>query len=245
MKLESGGPAVRSSTVLTTPADLLARPAPLGLGDARVRVASSLADLTRRPDPQAAWIVPSFQLVDELVRRGVDSSHVLVVDPLLLRSPELSTAVFSYGDVLVPGAPHRFPGRDLVVVPTYNERECLPIVLAQIPRFLHCDVLVVDDGSPDGTGELADRIAAEQPFVHVLHRTRKQGLGKAYVAGFRWGLERGYDRLYEMDADQSHAPWDLPRLAFASQTADLVIGSRDVKGCDTRGWSWKRGLLSR
>ncbi|MCB9880594.1 MAG: polyprenol monophosphomannose synthase [Planctomycetes bacterium] len=114
-----------------------------------------------------------------------------------------------------------------------------------VRRFCAVDVLVVDDNSPDGTGDLADRIAAENDDVFVLHREEKRGLGPAYVAGFQWGLERGYERLFEMDCDFSHAPWDLPRLAAASADADLVIGSRYVKGGATEGWTLSRRLLSR
>lgn len=108
------------------------------------------------------------------------------------------------------------------------------------------DVLVVDDGSPDGTGEIADRLAAGEPRVHVMHRTEKAGLGAAYRAGFRWGLERDYDVLLEMDADGSHRPVDLaPMLAAAGTGADLVIGSRWVPGGGVVNWPWYRRLISR
>jgi dolichol-phosphate mannosyltransferase len=118
----------------------------------------------------------------------------------------------------------------LVVIPTYNEREnlprAIPMALAAV-EALH--ILVVDDGSPDGTGEVADRLArASGGRVHVLHRTQKEGLGKAYLAGFRWGLDRGYGRICEMDADLSHPPDRLPAMVEASRTHDFVIGSRYV-----------------
>ena len=113
--------------------------------------------------------------------------------------------------------------RPLVVTPTYDERENLPHlveqVLAQVP---HAHLLVVDDGSPDGTGELADALAAADPRVHVLHRTSKDGLGRAYLAGFRWALARDYTHVCEMDADLSHRPQDLPRLLQAAAIADGV-----------------------
>jgi dolichol-phosphate mannosyltransferase len=141
--------------------------------------------------------------------------------------------------------PHTPPWRTLVVVPTYNEKDNLEPLLRAIHAFVDVDVLVVDDGSPDGTGEIADRLAAADRRVHVLHRQGKQGLGTAYIAGFRFAIERGYERVCEMDADFSHAPWDLPRLVFASHDAELVIGSRYVRGGCTVGWDWKRRALSR
>ena len=137
-------------------------------------------------------------------------------------------------------------GRYLVIVPTYNERENLPrkvpLILEQDPRF---DVLVVDDGSPDGTGELADRMAAEDGRIHVLHRTGKEGLGKAYLAGFRWGLEREYDVLFEMDADISHPTDALPAFVEALQSHQVVIGSRYVGGrVNVLNWPMSRLLTS-
>ena len=136
--------------------------------------------------------------------------------------------------------------RALVIVPTYNERENLPLlipsILAQGPHF---DVLVVDDNSPDGTGEIADTWAARTPRVQVIHRAGKLGLGTAYVAGFRFALARGYDVAFEMDADFSHDPKDLPRLLEAARHADLVIGSRWVAGGGTVNWSLLRTAISR
>lgn len=135
--------------------------------------------------------------------------------------------------------------RALVVVPTYNERENLPqivpAILATDPRL---DVLVVDDGSPDGTGALADGMAAASPRVHVLHRTTKQGLGRAYLAGFGWALERDYDLMIEMDADFSHDPKYLLGLLEKIANADLVLGSRYATGVNVINWPMSRLLLS-
>jgi dolichol-phosphate mannosyltransferase len=134
----------------------------------------------------------------------------------------------------------------LVVVPTYNERDNLGPILQRLHAALPAvDVLVVDDGSPDGTGELADKLAVGDDRVHVLHRTEKAGLGAAYIAGFRWGMARDYQVLVEMDADGSHAPEDLPRLLDALTDADLVIGSRYVPGGRVVNWPRSREVLSR
>lgn len=135
--------------------------------------------------------------------------------------------------------------RTLVLVPTYNEASGIDRLL---DRTLAADpalsILVIDDGSPDGTGELADARARETDRIEVLHRSSKQGLGKAYVAGFKLGLERGFDLLIEMDADLSHDPDDLPALIAAAAEADLVIGSRYTEGGGVEGWSRPRHLLS-
>jgi dolichol-phosphate mannosyltransferase len=137
-------------------------------------------------------------------------------------------------------------GRVLVVIPTYNEAENLEPLLGRLRTAVpEADVLVVDDGSPDGTGQIADRLAAADPQVRVMHRTEKAGLGAAYVAGFRWALGEGYDAVTEMDADGSHAPEELPRLLTALRDADLVIGSRWVPGGQVRNWPLHRLLLSR
>ncbi|MCW2944508.1 MAG: Dolichyl-phosphate beta-D-mannosyltransferase [Actinoallomurus sp.] len=137
-------------------------------------------------------------------------------------------------------------GRVLVVIPTYNERENLEIIIHRVRVAVPAaEVLVADDASPDGTGEIADRIAAEDGQVHVLHRAGKEGLGAAYVAGFGWGLERGFDVLVEMDADGSHQPEELPRLLSALQDNDLVIGSRWVRGGQVENWPKNREVLSR
>ena len=137
-------------------------------------------------------------------------------------------------------------GSVLVIVPTYNERENLEI----IARRLHdavpaAHLLVVDDNSPDGTGKIADELVADQDWVHVLHRTGKQGLGAAYVAGFGWAREHEFDVVVEMDADGSHAPEQLPRLLAALENADLVLGSRWVEGGEVVNWPKSRELLSR
>ena len=135
--------------------------------------------------------------------------------------------------------------RMLVVVPTYNERQNIPLivpaVLAQDPSI---EILVVDDNSPDGTGAIVDQLAAANPRVHVLHRGGKEGLGKAYIAGFRWALEQGYDLVFEMDADFSHDPRFLPSLIEAISDADLVIGSRYKTGVNVINWPISRLLLS-
>ena len=137
--------------------------------------------------------------------------------------------------------------RALVVVPTYDERENLPIVVARTLAATPDDVhlLVVDDASPDGTGELADEESARHARVHVLHRERKEGLGPAYLAGFSWGLERGYAAIVEMDADGSHHPEDLPRLLALLDDHDLALGSRWVQGGTVENWPRRRLLLSR
>jgi glycosyltransferase involved in cell wall biosynthesis len=138
------------------------------------------------------------------------------------------------------------PGRVLVVTPTYNERENLSALTGRLRRAVPAaDLLVVDDASPDGTGDLADELAAGDPHIHVLHRAAKTGLGPAYLAGFRWGLDRGYDVVVEMDADCSHAPEQLPDLLAALRNADLVLGSRWVPGGSVVDWPARRRLLSR
>ncbi|YAL84595.1 polyprenol monophosphomannose synthase [Dermacoccaceae bacterium W4C1] len=138
------------------------------------------------------------------------------------------------------------PRRVLVLVPTYNERENLPLIVARVRDAVpYADLLVLDDDSPDGTGDLADEMAAADPHVQVLHRTEKAGLGAAYLAGFAWGLERGYELLVEIDADGSHPPEVLPKLLAAAEEADVVIGSRYVPGGSVVNWPWHRQALSR
>ena len=135
--------------------------------------------------------------------------------------------------------------RFLVILPTYNESQNLaqivPGILEQDSRL---EVLVVDDNSPDGTGQLADQLVTAFARVHVLHREHKEGLGKAYLAGFRWGLDRKFDRLLEMDADFSHDPKFLPTLLAAADSADLVLGSRYKSGVNVINWPMSRLLLS-
>ncbi len=135
--------------------------------------------------------------------------------------------------------------RVAVLIPTYNERETVPAAVRGVRGHApEADVVVLDDNSPDGTGEVADRLAAEDPHVHVIHRPGKEGLGAAYLAGFRWALEQGYDALVEMDADGSHQPDHLPRLLAAAAEADVVIGSRWVPGGRVVNWPLHRKALS-
>ena len=136
--------------------------------------------------------------------------------------------------------------RALVCIPTYNEATNLPDIVPQVlARDARIEVLVIDDASPDGTGRIADRLAAESPRVHVLHRDGKQGLGTAYLAGFKWALERGFDYIFEMDADFSHDPKHLTEFLSAVEGADLVLGSRYLGGKVTVvNWPMGRLLLS-
>jgi len=137
-------------------------------------------------------------------------------------------------------------GRVLIVMPTYNERQNLEIVAGRIREAVpDADLLVVDDNSPDGTGDLADKLAEVDPRVQVMHRTEKAGLGRAYVAAFAWALEHGYDLIVEMDADGSHRPEDLPKLLAVSEQADAVIGSRYVPGGTVVNWPKSREFLSK
>jgi len=137
-------------------------------------------------------------------------------------------------------------GRLLVVVPTYNEAATVRKVVERLRSAVPAaTVLIVDDASPDGTGEIAEGLAELDPHVHVLHRAHKDGLGRAYVSGFRWGLERAFDTLVEMDADGSHQPEELPHLLAVLPDADLVLGSRYVRGGQVLDWPWHRQLLSR
>lgn len=137
-------------------------------------------------------------------------------------------------------------GQVVVVVPTYNERENLDSVVGRVRDAVPgADLLIVDDNSPDGTGELADKIAAKDQQVHVLHRAGKSGLGAAYIAGFNWALSRDYGAAIEMDADGSHQPEDLPKLLAALEQADLVVGSRWIPGGKIVNWPKNREILSR
>jgi dolichol-phosphate mannosyltransferase len=139
------------------------------------------------------------------------------------------------------------PAETLIIVPTYNERENLPELVRRLSSLpVPVDLLVVDDNSPDGTGQIADDLASKNPWVHVLHRTVKDGLGRAYVAGFQWALTRDYRFIFEMDADFSHNPADIPRFLQAAQeqNADLVLGSRYSGGIRVINWPLSRLLLS-
>ncbi|MGE3174629.1 MAG: polyprenol monophosphomannose synthase [Planctomycetota bacterium] len=223
---------------------------------------SPTSTVSAPPSPPAAradvdlLVVRDFAAAEQAVRAGRDSSTIAVLlgqDEGAARAAAAKGIAEGRGPV--PSRPHPAPWKTLVVLPTYNEKDNLEPMLTAIRSYLDCDVLVVDDGSPDGTGAIADRIAADgiagagaaldRGHVHVLHRQGKLGLGTAYLAGFRWAFERGYERVCEMDCDFSHAPWDLPRLVYASDGAELVIGSRYVKGGCTVGWDFRRRLLSR
>jgi dolichol-phosphate mannosyltransferase len=136
--------------------------------------------------------------------------------------------------------------KTLVVVPTYNERENLPSLAQRLLKLpVPVDVLVVDDNSPDGTGQIADQLSREHPAVHVLHRQQKDGLGRAYIAGFKWAIEHGYEFVFELDGDFSHNPDDIPMFLEAAQSADLVLGSRYVNGIRVINWPLSRLMLSK
>ena len=133
-----------------------------------------------------------------------------------------------------------------VIIPTYNERDNIELIVSRVRTSVpDADILIVDDNSPDGTGDIADKLAANDQCVHVLHRQGKSGLGVAYIAGFRWALEHDYGVLVEMDADGSHDPADLPAMLAALPSADLVIGSRYVPGGTVVNWPKSREFLSR
>src|SRR5438093_103479 len=135
--------------------------------------------------------------------------------------------------------------KTLIIIPTYNELDNLRTLLQEIFSCVpNIDILIVDDNSPDGTGQLADEISGENPHVHVLHRAGKLGLGTAYIAGFKYAIERNYDAAFEMDADFSHDPRYLPDFLKAIENADLVIGSRYIPGGNTPNWSLLRRFIS-
>ena len=136
--------------------------------------------------------------------------------------------------------------KSLVVVPTYNERENLsPLAQRIFALPVPVDLLVVDDNSPDGTGKLADELAAKNPSFHVLHRKEKSGLGRAYIAGFKWALEHGYEFVFELDGDFSHNPDDIPMFLEAARNADLVLGTRYLNGIRIINWPLSRLMLSK
>ena len=138
------------------------------------------------------------------------------------------------------------PVNAVVVIPTYNEAENIePVVERTLAAAPEAEVLIVDDNSPDGTGEIGDKLAELHDEVHVLHRDRKEGFGVAYRAGFGWALEHGYEAVVEMDADGSHQPEDLPRLLHGLDEADIAMGSRWVPGGRAENWPWHRSFLSR
>ena len=170
---------------------------------------------------------------------------------LLLTSRNLASVSFELLLVLIPVVTYLSPGFDymmknLVVVPTYNERENLPPLAQRLLALpVPVDLLVVDDNSPDGTGKLADDLAAKHPAIHVLHRQEKSGLGRAYIAGFKWALEQGYDYVFELDGDFSHNPDDIPMFLEAARNADLVLGSRYLNGIRIINWPLSRLMLSK
>ena len=136
--------------------------------------------------------------------------------------------------------------KTLVVVPTYNERENLPALARRLLALpVPVEMLVVDDNSPDGTGKLADELAAQHSSIHVLHRTEKSGLGRAYIAGFKWALDAGFEFVFEMDGDFSHNPDDVPMFLEAAKEADLVLGSRYLNGIRIINWPLSRLMLSK
>lgn len=135
--------------------------------------------------------------------------------------------------------------KTLVIIPTYNERQNLPAMVERIQNLpIPVELLVVDDNSPDGTGKMADDLAARHSWAHVLHRDEKNGLGRAYCAGFAWALARDYQFIMEMDGDFSHNPDDIPKFVEAAQNADLVLGTRYLGGIRVINWPLKRLLLS-
>ena len=136
--------------------------------------------------------------------------------------------------------------RSLIVIPTYNERENIPSLIEDVLRCVPTtDLLIIDDHSPDGTGQVVDALAARDPRIHALHREGKLGLGTAYVRGFQYAIEQGYDLVFEMDADYSHDPKYLPDFFATAEQADLVVGSRYVKGGGTANWGLLRRFISR
>ena len=192
-----------------------------------------------------AYLVPNFDQAEVLIAQGVNSARVAISDRASVNDHDPGYSQVAGELQLVPTSPFTFEESILVVLPTYNERANLEALVTAIGQYLVTDIVIVDDNSPDGTGELADQLSTRHPHVHVLHRPRKEGLGPAYIAGFQWALQRPYDRIIEMDCDFSHAPWDLPRLVHRSHTADLVIGSRYVPGGGTENWNARRRLVSR
>lgn len=189
-------------------------------------------------------VVETFELAEILIARGINSAQIAVSHrpPSDLSYPGYVRHVISGN--LAPLVPFSFDRSALVILPTYNERQNLPAMIDAIRTYLAADILIVDDNSPDGTGQLADDLSRQHTSVQVLHRAKKQGLGPAYLAGFQWALTRHYQSIIEMDCDFSHAPWDLPRMVHRSATADLVIGSRYIPGGGTENWDQRRRLVS-
>lgn len=192
-----------------------------------------------------AYAVPNFELAEELIARGADSARIAISPHESTENPSLGYSQVAAGTPLIPTSPFDFKQSIVIVLPTYNERANLEALVRAISQYLVADIVVVDDNSPDGTGELADQLSCRYGHVHVLHRPNKEGLGPAYLAGFTWALQRHYGLIIEMDCDFSHAPWDLPRLVHRCRTADLVIGSRYVPGGGTENWNARRRFISR
>lgn len=200
--------------------------------------------LPRALHPGEAYVVPNFEIAEELIAQGIDSARIAIHEVDRLEEHPPRHIQRAADKELVPGVPFDFSQRILIILPTYNERSNLEGLITTISRYLVADVLIVDDNSPDGTGELADQLSQRHSHIHVLHRPQKEGLGPAYLAGFAWALLRDYQLIIEMDCDFSHAPWDLPRLVHGSQTADLVIGSRYIPGGGTQNWNAFRRMVS-
>lgn len=192
-----------------------------------------------------AYAVPNFELAEELIARGADSARIAISPHNPTENRSLGYSQVGAAKPLIPASPFDFKQSILIVLPTYNERANLEALVRAISQYLVAEILIVDDNSPDGTGELADQLSCRHGHVHVLHRPHKEGLGPAYLAGFAWALQRDYSLILEMDCDFSHAPWDLPRLVHRSRTADMVIGSRYVPGGGTENWNARRRFVSR
>jgi len=136
--------------------------------------------------------------------------------------------------------------RTVLIIPTYNERDNVVLLLPELRKLVpNVDILVVDDNSPDGTAAVAEAHARALGQIQLLHREKKEGLGRAYVAGFQWALRHGYQAVVQMDADFSHRPVDLPKLLAALEECDVVVGSRYIPSGGTQGWSWIRRMISR
>lgn len=157
----------------------------------------------------------------------------------------MSSEATNNGSTSAPAQKTASGNNAIVCIPTYNERENLPSIVEEILRVAPVDILVIDDNSPDGTGSVADGLAEKYNRVHVLHRPGKEGLGRAYIAGFRWALGRGYQYIFEMDADFSHQPRYLPTFLRTIESCDLVLGSRYVEGGGTENWSPVRKVISK
>jgi dolichol-phosphate mannosyltransferase len=163
-----------------------------------------------------AYVVPDFELAEELIAQGADNARIAInpYDSTENQYPRYSQV--ATGKQLVPASPFAFKQSIVIVLPTYNERANLEALVQAISQYLVADILIVDDNSPDGTGEVADQFSCRHRHVQVLHQPKKEGLGPAYVAGFEWALQRNYGLIIEMDCDFSHAPWDLPAWCTAA-----------------------------